>query len=299
MSTPIRNHFNFTKSQRSGIFTLLAVIFLIQLYYYFSDFKTITKTSAEEQQWLALQSKIDSLKKERVNDVPKIYPFNPNFISDFKGYKLGMSVEEIDRLLEFRKQNRYVNSASEFQQVTKISDSLLAVMSPYFKFPDWINQKNKKELKEYPKQKFDKSFNIIKGKEKIVMLDINSASQEDLMKIYGIGPAISERILKEKEKFGAFVSMEQMQFIWGLSPEVIAKLHEFFNIGALPQIEKIEINKASIKELANFPYFRYALAKEIVTFRSMNGRILGVEDLAKINSFPVEKINIIALYLEF
>jgi hypothetical protein len=62
---------------------------------------------------------------------PKIYPFNPNFITDFKGYKLGMSVTEIDRLLAFRKTNRYVNSAAEFQQVTQVSDSLLAQIAPF------------------------------------------------------------------------------------------------------------------------------------------------------------------------
>ena len=36
-----------------------------------------------------------------------IYPFNPNFISDYKGYKLGMSIQEIDRLHQYRAQNKY------------------------------------------------------------------------------------------------------------------------------------------------------------------------------------------------
>ena len=48
-----------------------------------------------------------------------------------------------------------------------------------------------------------------------------------------------------------------------------------------------------------FPYFKYVLAKEIVTFRSMNGEIKNIEDLSKINGFPVDKVKIIALYLEF
>lgn len=53
-----------------------------------------------------------------------------------------MSTQEIDRLLAFRKENKYVNSAEEFQQVTKVSDSLLKIISPFFKFPDWIQKKN-------------------------------------------------------------------------------------------------------------------------------------------------------------
>ncbi|WP_366871233.1 hypothetical protein [Flavobacterium sp.] len=46
------------------------------------------------------------------------------------------------------------------------------------------------------------------------------------------------------------------------------------------------------------PYLNYYSAKEIVTYRSMNGTIK-TEDLIKIKDFPVEKIKIIALYLEF
>jgi hypothetical protein len=33
-----------------------------------------------------------------------------------------MSIEEIDRLLAYRKLNKYVNSADEFQKVTLVSD---------------------------------------------------------------------------------------------------------------------------------------------------------------------------------
>ncbi|MCB0443125.1 MAG: helix-hairpin-helix domain-containing protein, partial [Flavobacterium sp.] len=111
--------------------------------------------------------------------------------------------------------------------------------------------------------------------------------------------ALSERILKQKESLGSFVSMEQMNFIWGLSPEVIEKLNEHFVISSEPKIKKVDINNASVKELAKFPYFNYSIAKEIVTHRSMNGEIKSIEDLTKIKGFPVEKLKIIALYLEF
>jgi DNA uptake protein ComE-like DNA-binding protein len=117
--------------------------------------------------------------------------------------------------------------------------------------------------------------------------------------VNGIGDGLSDRILKEKEKFGAFVSMEQMDAIWGLSPEVVQKLKEHFKIKVIPTVKKININNASVKELAQFPYFRYALAKSIVTYRSMNGKIENSADLIKIKDFPVEKVNFIALYLDF
>ncbi|MEK8180432.1 helix-hairpin-helix domain-containing protein [Flavobacterium buctense] len=286
----LRSILSYSKSQRIGIILLIIIIVFCQGFYHFNDFRTFDTINKEETNWLANQSLIDSLKLQGKQYNPTIYPFNPNFITDFKGYKLGMSVEEIDRLLAYRKQNKFVNSATEFQKVTKVSDSLLKVISPYFKFPDWV--KNKKEYgSTYSKKEFYKA-------EKISVLDINEATKEDLMKVYGIGDKISDRILEQKNKLGAFASMEQMQDIWGLSPEVIEKLHQHFEVKSTSKIKKININNASVKELSQFPFFKYALAKEIVIYRSMNGDVK-IEDLTKIKGFPVDKIKIIALYLEF
>jgi DNA uptake protein ComE-like DNA-binding protein len=289
----ISSYFKFQRNQRLAIFFLFAIIVFLQLSYFFVDFSSFSKVSPEKEKWLSLQSQIDSMKQEKLDYVPKIYPFNPNFITDYKGYKLGMSVAEIDRLLAFRKENKYVNSPKEFQAVTKVSDSLLNAISPYFKFPDWVNKKKEyKEYKNYPNTAFAK-------KERIVIIDINKASQEELIKIYGIGDAISLRILKFKESLGGFVSMEQMKDVWGLSPEVIENLNSHFKVLAPPNIKKIDINNASIKELSQFPYFNYQLAKQIVTFRSMNGDIKNSEDLTKIKGLSIDKANIIVLYLDF
>lgn len=281
----LKPYFTYTKSQRNGLLLLLVLIAILQSVVVFCDFNVAPDDGHAKREWLSVQSQFDSLAKAK----PKTYevrPFNPNFITDFKGYRLGMSVAEIDRLLAYRKTGRYVNSAAEFQEVTQISDSLLAKISPLFKFPDWVNQRNNHSRK---------TFEV----KKAAVLDINLATQEDLKKIYGIGDGLSERILKEKEKFGAFVSMEQMDDIWGLSPEVVQKLNEAFEVKTVPSVKKLRINEMSVRELSQFPYFRYAVAKSIVTYRSMNGSIKGVEDLANISNFPVEKMKIIALYLEF
>ena len=289
----LQTYFKFSKEQRTGILSLFIIIISLQCIYFFTDFSSKTESDPQKQEWLALQAEVDSMKLNRNNSSPKIYLFNPNFITDYKGYKLGMSVEEIDRLFEFRKTNKYVNSAEEFQQVTKVSDSLLKEIAPLFKFPDWLN--NRKEFKSYnkfPVEAFAK-------KDKIVVIDINEATKEDLIKVYGVGEAISLRILKQKEIIGGFVSMDQMTDVWGLSPEVIEKLNLHFKVLKVPAIKKVDINNASLKDLSQFHYFRYALAKDILTYRSMNGDFKNIEDLTKVKGFPVDKAKIISLYLDF
>jgi len=287
------SYFSFSKSQRSGLLVLLVLIVVLQTVYFFVDFSLPIKNNPKKNTWLSVQSEIDSLKEQARFSGSRLYPFNPNYISDYKGYKLGMSVQEIDRLLAYRKQNKFVNSPKEFQNVTGISDSLLKTMVSYFKFPDWVNQKRKSYSNTISE---DFSFPI---KKKLSIQDINTARSEDLEKIFGIGEVIAKRILNYKDRFGAFVSMEQLNEVWGLSAEVVESLQEHFEIQTQTEIKKLDINKASLNELAQFPYFKYSLAKQIVIYRSMNGPIVETADLTKIKGMPNDKIKIIALYLDF
>ena len=91
-----------------------------------------------------------------------------------------------------------------------------------------------------------------------------------------------------------YIKNQQNQFI----DCFIEKLNISFTVKNKSRCKKINLNDASVKELSNFPFFRYQLAKEIVIYRTMNGS-LTIEDLSKIKGFPIEKIKIIALYLDF
>lgn len=284
------SYFQFSKSQRCGIFIFLSCMVVIQSLYFWIDFEPAIKSNAaDDDQWLSNQISKDSTTLYVKKNKFVARSFNPNFITDFKGYQLGMTVEEIDRLLAFRKTSRFVNSAAEFQKVTKISDSLLNIISPRFKFPDWVGRKYTSKSNVYVSAK----------KEVRPPIDINDASAEDLKEIYGIGDGLSARILKERERLGGFVSMDQLNDVWGLSADVIASLQTGFIVKELPAFERININTATIKELTKSPYFKYPLARNIVAYRSMNGPFKNFEDLTKISGFPVHRIKIIALYLEF
>ncbi len=288
-------YYQFSKEQQRGILVFFLIIIVVQFACFFVDFGNASQLDIEGQKWLSLESEISKLEQAQNKQKGKLYPFNPNFISDYKGYKLGMTVEQVDRLFAYRKQNKYVNSSEEFQTVTGVSDSLLAEIAPYFKFPNWV--KNNSVAKKSYFSKTTSYPNSIK--EKLIEKDINLASQQDLMAVYGIGEGLSSRILKFKESLGAFVSMEQMKDVWGLSPEVIERLKTNFKIGSVSAIKKIPINDASVKELMQFPYFKYAIAREIVIYRTMNGDIKNSADLTKIKGLSIDNANIIALYLEF
>ena len=111
----LKSHFRFTRSEQSGILLLsLLIILLIYLNYFFS-FSSESSFIIDNPQVLILQKEMDSLRKVELHKrKPKLYPFNPNFITDFKAYTLGMRTEEYDKLKAFRDEGKWINSVSDF-----------------------------------------------------------------------------------------------------------------------------------------------------------------------------------------
>lgn len=247
---------------------------------------------------------MDELKvKSQQKDTFLLYPFNPNFISDYKGYSLGMSTEEIDRLHVFRAKNKYVNSSEEFQKVTLISDSLLEIVSPYFKFPEWKNRdKIISVARGNSGRKMNSEKSAVQGArlsaENGQVKDLNKVSAQELRSIIGIGDVLSQRIVKFRDLLGGFVVENQLNHVYGLEPEVVARILDRFKILESPAITKINLNLASKYDLAKLVYIQYEVASRIVAYREMNGSIVSFDELIKIEDFPAEKIDIIELYLQ-
>ena len=265
---------------------MLLVIIGLQVAFYFVKAETFRGESQIFVDEVA-QAKLDSLKSTAHEDIYVIYPFNPNYISDEKGYTLGLSTEELDRLFAFREKGRFVNSAEAFQEVTGISDSLLEAIAPYFKFPQWKEWKTsstKKNKSNLPKEIF-------------TIKDLNAASAEDLKKINGIGETLSARIIKFRDRLGGFLVNEQLYDVYGLAPEVVDKVLGQYKVLQPPTIQKIPINTATVDQLAQLVYIDYNLAKQIVQYREENGAFASLDELTDVTSFPKERIDRIKLYL--
>lgn len=286
----LRSHFVFNRSQRNGIFLLVIIIVILQLVYFLGN-RTITPTPESPDPEIAIfQKKIDSMKlANKAADTLRIFPFNPNFLTDYRGYTLGMTIDEIDRLHSFRAQDKWVNSAEDFQRVTGVHDTVLEKISPYFRFPDWVT-KSRPAVTSRPAKSINESSFVNKQ-------DLNSASIEDLIAVRGIGETLAKRIINYRNKIGGFLADNQLKDIYGLNFEARAEIEKNFTVKNAPRIELLNINTATAVQLSEVPYFNYELAREIVNYRLLHEGITNFEELAKIKDFPSEKIDRIALYL--
>lgn len=281
-----KSHFAFNRSQRNGIFLLVVLIVVLQMGYFFLDFSSEETLDPEQQEKITLfQQRIDSLKQVASEEEPfEIFPFNPNFISDHKGYTLGMSLEEIDKLQAYRAEGKWVNSIKEFQKVTDISDSLLQMISPFFRFPEWVEQQNTSRAESQ------------KAAVPVAVQDLNKVSAETLQSINGVGEVLSGRIVRYREKIGGFRGNIQLKDVYGLAPDVVDRITQRFVV-LEPELERQDLNEIPVIALSEIPYFNYELAREIVDFRKLREKIKSFDELSQITGFPFKKIDRIKLYL--
>lgn len=264
----IESHFWYTKSQRNGILLLLVILFSSQLALYFLDFSS--NDDLNEQEFALIQAKLDSLKKESpLTHKPKIYPFNPNYLTDFKAYQLGLNTDQIDRLFTFRDKGKFVNSVAEFQEITGVNDSLIELISPYFKFPNWTKQKASD--KEIVKKE------VLPSEVK----DLNKATIEELTLVSGVDLKLAKRIIAYRNMLKGYSTNEQLFEVYYLSKETALRLLQYFEVKEIPELAKINVNTASFKELLRTPYLDYNLTKKICRYRDQNDFFESLDELKK------------------
>ena len=175
--------------------------------------------------------------------------FNPNDYSLDDWMALGLSVKQSQSILNFVQRGIYSNSALEkiYVMPTEVYDLI-------------------KDSTYYEKQITE--FTVIKDSEvkPIPLLEINSASKEDLIELNGVGEFYAKQILKYKNELGGFVFIEQLLEVWKMRLETYEKLMPQLTIDT-NKIKKINVNTCSIEDLRSHPYLDYYQANSIIKMR--------------------------------
>ncbi|MDG1822719.1 MAG: helix-hairpin-helix domain-containing protein [Flavobacteriaceae bacterium] len=269
-----------TKTQRRGILWTFALFFVMHIGLTYlpiqasKDSYAIVIDSLSQKVIDSLIIQTDSTSKDT------IYPFNPNYITDFKAYQLGISMDAVYRIRAYRKQGNYIQSLLVFKQLTQMSETEIKRIQPYLKLP--IPQTVKKYK---PRVKSKKEF--------------NGATKDELKKIHGIGEAFASRIIAVRGQLGGFMVKDQLNDVWGIPPETISAVWEAFVLDSIPVIEKKNINRLTISQLASNFYLNTALASRIVAVRTQIDQLNSWSDLSHIQPLDSIKRARLSLYLSF
>jgi DNA uptake protein ComE-like DNA-binding protein len=280
----IKSLFLFNKRQQRGILLLTLLLVIISgVRYYVATTPKDPLVLTDVSQY---QEKIDSLKRNAARKTDTIYPFNPNYINDYRAYQIGLNEAELLRLNRFRESGTFINSTAQFQQITEVSDQWMDSISPYFKFPAWVNNK---------KSNTPASMNY--RDRKVMASDLNTATQEQLKAVYGIGPALSGRIMEQRLKLNGFIDMAQVRDIYGITDSTMVELQKHFFIKPPLGFKKIALNTASREELSSIPYFNDYLIDKLIEQRTLRDGFKSWDKVLLTSRFPQEKLSLIQLYL--
>ena len=145
---------------------------------------------------------------------------------------------------------------------------------------------------------FKKNYSIKSSNKPIKKQDINKVNETDLRVVNGIGEKLAYRIIQYRTKLQGFSFNNQLYEVWNLDKEVVDRVLNHFEVMEPPIIKKININEATFKEVLAVVYIDYELTKKIFNYRDEVAEIQKLEELKKIDGFPLEKFDRIALYLE-
>lgn len=137
-----------------------------------------------------------------------------------------------------------------------------------------------------------------KVSERIQRLPFSEADSVTLQIVPGIGALTAGRIIKYRERLGGFLQEKQLEEVFGLKPETIPLIWEYFDFDrVMPR--RISINLVTVEELGRHPYISYQEAKVLLAYRLQHGPYSKVEDLLRIKIFKAEWVEKITPYLRF
>ena len=279
MKSWIRGFFGFSRRETNAFLILLPLMFVlifsepIYRYWFVRQDRDYSKEKIRLDSLMATwkwETENDSSAKETQFAPKALFVFNPNLSTKEELKSLGFKEFLASRIVNYRTKGGKFVVKHDLMKIYGMDSMLYQKLIPFISLPD-VNAK-------------EKPLGKIENKEKTVFVafDLNKADTSELIRIYGIGPKLSVRIVTYREKLGGFISASQLTEVYGLDSAVVKELvsKSFIEEGFQPR--QININAATEKELGTHPYIKYKLAKAIVAYRMQHGLFRSVDDLKKI-----------------
>ena len=232
-----------------------------------------------------------NLEEKEAEPLPPLFVFDPNQLSADSLQLLGIPRWLARRIVNFREKGGKFRKKEDLMVVYDMPDSLYQALRPFIQLPKSEpaakGEGEKVEVEERP------AF-----KEKVVAaFDVNQADSLLLQEVKGIGPVLSSRIVKFREKLGGFVSMNQLYEVWGLDSAVVEQLHQHTFISEGFEPAQLNLNEASQEEMAAHPYFSPMQARLLYAYRQQHGSFQSVGDLLNIHTFDSSFVKKVTPYI--
>lgn len=211
MKRLITAYTSFNRTERMGIVALMAIILIL----------IITKTTmhlwvkpdvneAEQNaliaKWEAQQntpraasyateSTANNHRDATVTFTPKLFPFDPNTVTESQLQELGLQPKTISIFLNWRSKGKHFYKKEDFKPLYTLSQVEYERLAPYITI-------------------------------KVQRLNLNTADSASLVALPGIGAKLAHKILEYRKEIGSYTSVEQLKDVYHFPDSTIKLLKE-------------------------------------------------------------------------
>ncbi len=219
-----------------------------------------------------------------------LFRFDPNLTGENQLDSLGIPHWLSDRIIKYRNAGGKFTIKSDLNKIYGMSPDLYRRLKNFIALPDSMIH----DLPQPVIRPGNPKRNAAHEK-----FDLNLADSLQLINIKGIGPALAGRILKYRNLLGGYISVDQLNEVYGLRNPGLENLKKSVLIGRSFVPAKININFAEWKELIHHPYINKGMADAIIGHRDSSGPYQSFNDLKKIKSFSDSIIARLRPYITF
>lgn len=251
----------------------LAIIFVLpDLYYYFQPDETVHIRYYNSEFSHAVTNVRKNYRRRSYDRrltkrySPPPVAFDPNTYTQEDWMRLGLSEKQAAVVLKF---TRYgIRSNDDLRKIVVIPEALYELIKDSTRYP--------------ARQMAYTSARPEKQEQQPVIrkTDVNSATEEQLLAVRGLGPFFVRQILRKRDELGGFYTPEQLLEVWKMDQEKLAAILPYLEFNP-SGIRKLNINTATADELKAHPYISWNLANSIVKLRSQTGGYQRIEDVRK------------------
>lgn len=186
---------------------------------------------------------------------------------------MGFSKKVASNITKYISSGATIRNEKDLSKIYGMDSIQLAVALPFIIFPS----AEVSAEKEIPQN--------VHGLSEKLMVDLNTATPEELDALPGIGVVLADRIIKFRESLGGFMKKEQLMDCYGITPELYDKLNS--QITTSGTTTAILINKVDLSTFFH-PYLPKKSLRVLQAYKQHHGPFKNESELREV--FPHDSL---------
>ena len=317
----LKGYFTFTRSERNGIIILLSLLCLLiaaRTAFPFLLNDKITDFEAFDNELALFESSLQIPEESGISETTgspfKPFFFDPNKVSEADLLMLGLDRFVTGNILKYREKGGWFSSARDLKKIYGLKDEVYIILEPFILIESELidSEKQNQGKQDGNYAEIADSMNRLLPEGFVsdgatldngnfyspagLLIPLNQADSSQLIRLPGIGPVLSGRIIRYRELLGGYISKEQLLEVYQITPERFDRISGLVCIDT-QNINLMDVNHVMADSLPYHPYISDYYLRAIIKFRDLNGSFERIGEIPENRLLPPEVYQKVQPYL--